>query len=81
MAQAKLLFTIPKTCKKNIYLFAQWRVGAVFIVLNAEFHSFAVSLLKLSLAAFDLDSSFHTLMEVILIDFPPSFYPGLFSSS
>ena len=45
------------------------------------FHSLAMSLLTLSLAAFDLESSLHSFIEVVLIALPVSILSGLFFSS
>ena len=64
-----------------ITLLAPQRVLAVFIESGTVFQSLAVSLLILSLAALDFESSFHIFMEDILISLPPSFLPGLFGSS
>ena len=59
-----------------INFLAEYSVGAVFIDSGAEFQSLAESLLTLSLAAFDLLSSFQIFIEEVLICLPPSFLPG-----
>ena len=43
------------------------------MVSGAAFQSLAVSLLTLSLAALDFESSFHIFVVVVLMDLPPSF--------
>ena len=52
-----------------------------FIVIGALFHSLAVSLLKLSLAALDLASSFQIFIELALMFLPWSSLPWMLDSS
>ena len=61
--------------------FAQFKLGVFLIPNGALFHSMAVSLLKLSLAALDLASSFQIFIELALMFLPWSSLPWMLDSS